>query len=80
MPHGDWPGAPYGPAGTFDGKVLDSTMAKNMSFLARWGSACGMAFDARKFLADHPQFDWMNDVLKSRSSQPWTESRAGERK
>ena len=34
-------------------------MAKEMSFAARWGSACGTAFDAEKFLAAHPQFDWM---------------------
>src|SRR5262249_3854056 len=48
---GVWPGAPYYPAGTFDGKVIDTTMAKRMSFVARWGSACGKAFDATKFLA-----------------------------
>jgi len=44
-----------------------------MSLYARWGSACGKAFDATKFLATHPQFDWMGGILKSRPSQPWTE-------
>jgi hypothetical protein len=37
-----------------------------------------MAFDASTFLADHPQFDWMAAILKSRPSQPWTDFRAGE--
>lgn len=75
---GVWPGAPYFPAGTFDAKVVDSAMARRMSFAARWGSACGKAFDAPKFLAAHPQFDWMTDILKSRPSEPWVEFRAGE--
>ncbi|MBU6400943.1 MAG: hypothetical protein KGS61_11535, partial [Verrucomicrobia bacterium] len=69
---GAWPGAPFYPAGTFDGKVVDATLAGAMSFEARWGSACGRAFDAGKFLAAHPQFDWMRDLLKSRPSEPWT--------
>jgi hypothetical protein len=76
---GTWPGGPLFPAGTFDGKVVDSRMAKEMSFAARWGAACGRAFDAERFLAAHPQFDWMKGILKSRPSQPWTVFRAGEK-
>jgi hypothetical protein len=68
------------PAGAWDAKVVDSTMAKQMSFAARWGSACGTPFDAEKFLEQHPQFDWMTGILKSRPSQSWTEFRAGEKK
>jgi Phospholipase B len=75
---GGWPGAPFYPAGTFDGKVVDATMAGRLSFAARWGSACGRAFNAPKFLAAHPQFDWMRGVLLSRPSEPWTVFRAGE--
>jgi hypothetical protein len=70
---------PFDPGGTLDGKVVDSKMAKKMSFLARWGSACGMAFDAKQFLDDHPQFEWMTGLLKDRPTQPWTEFKAGER-
>ena len=70
---------PFNPGGTVDGKVVDSKMAKQMSFLARWGSSCGMPFDAGKFLAAHPQFDWMTDILKDRPAQPWTEFKAGEK-
>ncbi len=72
-------GTPFKPAGTFDAKVVDTQMARRMSFAARWGSACGAAFDAEKFLDAHPQFDWMRGNLKSRPSQPWTEFTAGER-
>jgi len=74
-----WPGAPNNPAGTMDAKVVDSEMAKKMSFAARWGSACGMAFDAKQFLADHRQFEWMKDILQSRPSQAWTDFIAGEK-
>jgi hypothetical protein len=77
-PAGAWPGVPFGPAGTVDAKVVDASLAKQLSFAARWGSACGRAFDAGKFLAAHPQFDWMQDILASRPSQPWTVFRAGE--
>jgi hypothetical protein len=75
-----WPDSPFSPNGTIDAKVVDSKMAKRMSFAARWGSACGMAFDAAKFLADHPQFEWMKDILQSRPSEPWAEFSAGEEK
>jgi hypothetical protein len=85
--HGDldpqpgWPGsAPFNPSGTFDAKVVDSRMAKQMSFAARWGSACGTAFDAPKFLAAHSQFDWLDGLLKSRPAQPWTDFQAGGKK
>lgn len=69
---------PYSPWGTLDGKVIDSKMAKQMSFSARWGSACGTPFDAKAFLAKHLQFDWMNGLLKDRPTQPWTLFKAGE--
>ena len=69
---------PYDPSGTFDAKVLDSAMAKRMSFAARWGSADGTAFDADAFLQAHPQFDWQAGILKSRRAEPWVEFQAGE--
>jgi hypothetical protein len=69
---------PFDPSGTVDAKVVDSGMAKRMAFSARWGSGCGTAFNATIFLQNHPQFDWMTDILASRASYPWTEFRAGE--
>jgi len=50
-----------------------------MRFAARWGSACGLPFNASAYLTAHPQFDWMQQYLKSRPSQPWTEFSAGEK-
>ncbi|HEY4301675.1 MAG TPA: C45 family peptidase [Candidatus Didemnitutus sp.] len=69
---------PFSPAGTIDAKVVDTAMARKMSFAGRWGSGDGVAFDAPKFLAEHPQFDWMQDILKSRPSEPWVDFTAGE--
>jgi hypothetical protein len=67
---------PFSPGGTYDGKVVDSTMAKKMTFAARWGTACGLPFYAAPFLDAHPQFDWMTGLLKDRPTQPWTEFQA----
>jgi hypothetical protein len=71
---------PYSPEGTVDGKVVDYQMARQMSFQARWGSSCGMPFSAGDFLGRHPQFDWMNGLLKDRPTRPWTTFKAGETK
>jgi Phospholipase B len=73
------PYIPFMPDGALDGKVIDSKMAKQMSFVARWGSSCGIAFDAKKFLQEHPQFEWMAGILKSRPTEPWTIFQAGEK-
>jgi hypothetical protein len=71
-------GVPFDCSGTVDGKVVDAMMAKQMSFAARWGAACGMPFVAEKFLDAHPQFEWMNGVLKDRPAEPWVVFKAGE--
>jgi hypothetical protein len=71
-------GTPFYPSGAFDGKVVDTAMARRMSFAARWGSADGTAFDAGKFLSEHPQFAWMDGLLKSRPVEPWAEFSSGE--
>jgi len=71
-------GVPFDCSGTVDGKVVDAAMAKQMSFAARWGAACGMPFVAGKFLAAHPQFEWMSGVLKDRPGEAWAVFRAGE--
>ncbi len=69
---------PFKPFGSFDAKVVDSRMAKAMSFAARWGSADGSAFDAPAFLAAHPQFDWQQGYLKSLPAEPWADFKSGE--
>lgn len=71
-------GTPFDCSGTVDGKVVDAAMARQMAFTARWGTACGVAFDAGKFLDAHPQFDWMTDLLTDRPAQAWVMFKAGE--
>ena len=78
-PQSSGKGNPFNPSGTFDAKVVDTAMAKRMSFAARWGSACGTPFDAERFLREHPQFDWMSGILKSRPAEPWAVFSAGEK-
>jgi hypothetical protein len=77
-PVGAWPGVPYADSGTVDAKAVDAALAGKMSFDARWGSACGRPFNAAQYLSDHPQFDWMKAILKSRPTQPWVRFKAGE--
>ena len=62
----------YYPIGAIDGKVLDSNMAKNRQFWAKWGSSCDIGFDANDFLQKHTQFDWLEGYLKDLPRQPWT--------
>jgi hypothetical protein len=63
---------PYQPRGAIDGMGIDAALAANLQLDARWGSSCGTAWDAREFLAAHPQFSHLAPFLHSRPSQPWT--------
>ena len=63
---------------TVDGKVMDSDMASEMSFWARWGNSSGMAFNAEEFLEEHIQWNYLDGYLKDRPSQPWSLFKAGE--
>jgi hypothetical protein len=62
----------YYPSGALDGKVVDSRMAKNWQFWAKWGSSCDRNFVAQDFLAQHTQYDWMEGYLKDLPPEPWT--------
>lgn len=74
-----WPARlPFAPQGAVDGKVMDSDMARDLSFWARWGSSSGMPFDAAQHLGEHPQWDHLAGYLKDRPAQPWTLFLAGE--
>jgi hypothetical protein len=68
-----WPARrPYQPSGAVDGKVMDSRMARSLSFYGRFGNSCGMAFDASSFFSEHPQWNYLEGIIKDRPSQPWT--------
>jgi hypothetical protein len=62
----------YGPAGTAQNKVTDSTMAAQMAFTAAMGHSCGIDFKAAQHLKEHPSFDWQKDILRDLDSRPWT--------
>jgi hypothetical protein len=64
---------PYYPWGANDGKVTDSEMTQAMSLWARWGHSCGLPFNARAFLTENPQYDWLDSYMKDRPSYPWTQ-------
>jgi hypothetical protein len=64
--------------GAVQGKVMDSKMAANMSFVARIGHPCGAKFDAAQFLREHPEFNWQAPVMRDMEAGPWTQFRIGQ--
>lgn len=63
---------PYEPRGAIDGIVCDTTLGRKMGLSARWGSSCGMAFDAKAFCERNLQWADQEPYLMDRPSQPWT--------
>jgi len=64
---------PFSPHGACDGCVMDTTMAKKMSFSGRFGNSCGMPFIADDFFKKHRQWDIFKPYIKDRPSAPWTD-------
>lgn len=62
---------PFGIAGTAQNKATDAAMARNMSFTASAGHACGIDFKAADHLRAHPEFSWQKDLLRDMNSHPW---------
>jgi len=73
-----WDMRPYDPMGAVQGKVMDSKMAANMSFVARIGHPCGANFNAAQFLREHPEFNWQAPVMRDMKAGPWTQFRIGQ--
>jgi hypothetical protein len=63
---------PFQPRGALDGNICDTTMAKNMSFLLRWGNSCGMPFLKDKFCDENREWAYLREYLEDRPEQPWT--------
>src|SRR5271155_1407755 len=59
----DWDARPYFPHGAVQGKVINTQMAEQMTFVARMGHPCGTDFNATKFLQEHPEYSWQASVL-----------------
>lgn len=63
---------PFQPRGALDGNVVDTTMAKAMSFSMRWGNSCGIPFDKNKFCDENRVWEYLRPYLEDRPQQPWT--------
>ena len=63
---------PFQPRGAINGKVCDSTMAKNMSFMGRYGNSCGTPFDKEIFCNEHREWGYLKQYLHDRPTEPWT--------
>jgi hypothetical protein len=68
----EWGWNPYDPAGAVQAKVIDSTMAASLSFVARSGHPCGQDFLAQDFLEHHPEYSWQKPLLHDMKAGPWT--------
>jgi hypothetical protein len=64
---------PYQPRGAVDGCAIDSNMARNMSFVCRWGNSCGIPFIVKDFCNKNRQWKHLEPYLNDRPTQPWTE-------
>ena len=64
---------PFQPRGALDGNICDTNMAKNMSFLLRWGNSCGIPFNKNKFCDENAEWDYLRPYLEDRPQQQWTE-------
>jgi phospholipase B-like protein len=73
-----WDWGPYYPGGAVQGKVMDSSMAKAMSLVARRGHPCGEDFLAAPFLKAHPEYAWQSPVLRDMKAGPWTVFKSAE--
>ena len=62
---------PFRPGGAVDGKAVDTRLAREMSFWARWGNSCGIPFTAAEYLAQHPQYEWLRGYLPDRPTREW---------
>jgi hypothetical protein len=67
-----WDVPPYFPTGAVQGKATDGTLAAEMKLWAIMGHPCGEAFIASDFLAKHPEYDYLKDVLIDMPSRQWS--------
>ncbi len=58
---------------------MDSDMAKDMAFWARFGNSSGMPFIAEEFLKENIQWEHLRGYLDDRPSRPWSLFMAAQR-
>ena len=59
------------PRGATDGKVVDTTMAKTLSFYGRMGPTCGKSFRVKEFVKKHPKYKKWANVLQDMPTRKW---------
>jgi len=64
-------------AGAGQGQRFDDGAAT--SLVARMGHPCGETFQAKPFLAAHPDYAWQEPYLRDMPAGPWTEFHAGKK-
>jgi hypothetical protein len=64
---------PFAPHGVVDGFVVDTTLAKKMSFIGRYGNSCGTPFNKDEYCDRHIQWNIFRPYLLDRPTQEWTE-------
>jgi hypothetical protein len=64
---------PFALRGAVDGFVCDTTLAKKMSFIGKFGSSCEVAFNKAEFFKKHRQWEKFTPYVKDRPTEPWTE-------
>jgi hypothetical protein len=63
---------PFAQHGAVDGAIVDSTLAKNMSFVMRWGNSCGIPFDKNEYCDKNMQWNVFRPYLFDRPTQQWS--------
>jgi len=64
---------PFQPRGAVDGCVIDTTMAKNMSFMGKYGRSCDVPFNAKEFFTKNIIWKDYEPYIHDRPTQSWTE-------
>jgi hypothetical protein len=64
--------APYDLFGCTDGKVVNTEMAKKLTFQGRFGSACGRKFSIKQHVHDHPEMKKWRPHVKDFVNYEWT--------
>jgi hypothetical protein len=59
------------PFGCIDAKITNSKMARKLSFIGRFGSACGRSFDVSEHIKAHPDLKYWAPVLRDFPSEPY---------
>jgi hypothetical protein len=64
-------GKVYSMHGCTDGKVVNTNLAKKLSFWGRIGSSCGRVFHPKDFLKKHPDKKYPKELQQTIVKQPW---------